>query len=94
MLVLATFMTFCVVAVVFLIGFLFAVRSDIQAARNRPRTRIEPLSDYPAQRGSHTRDPVPALTLVHSNSRRVDVSHPAFTDASVPPERVSQYKGA
>jgi hypothetical protein len=96
MLVLATFMAICIVAVLFLLQFLLALDSESKLARNHSTVRVEPISSYRSQQGWQVRDSTPVLTLVHSGSSgQIVYPRPAYSDAFVAREKKNtQFKEA
>ena len=68
--VLATFITICMAAVLFLIRFLFALESESRATRTRLGANAEPIVVYRGQGTGQIRESAPALILVYSNSSR------------------------
>ena len=67
MLVLATFTSICIAAILFLIRFLFALNSDAEAASGR----VERISAGLALiRRNGVCESAPVLTLIHANSSR------------------------
>jgi hypothetical protein len=67
MLALATFISICVVAILFLLRFLFAIESEIRSARKSSPSCVKRLSIYPIPSSAGADGSVPALTLVHSD---------------------------
>jgi len=66
MLILATFVSICVVAILFLLRFLVALESEIRAARKRSTANVKSRSIYriPSSAGANGS----VLTLVHSDA--------------------------
>jgi hypothetical protein len=69
MLGLAIFLTICSVAVLYLLGFLIMLDSEVKATRKRRTARVERISTSRLQPGSQVNS-APVLTLVHLNSSR------------------------
>jgi hypothetical protein len=65
MLVLATFILVCMVAVLFLLRFFFALESEVRSARKHSQARVEHISAYQIPSGIRV---VPVLAVVHSDS--------------------------
>jgi hypothetical protein len=81
MLVLATFISICIAAVLFLLRFLFAPNSDTKPAPGR----VERISADRALFRTRASKPAP---LIHFNSsRRVVYAHPVPQAAFATPER-------
>ncbi len=92
--VVATFSTICIAAVLFLLRFLFALESETRSARTRQSEVAEVYANR-TRPGSQARNAAPALMLVHSNtSRQAATSRSIFTAGSIPRERNSQFRGA
>ncbi len=92
MLVLATFISICIAAVLFLLRFLFALESELRSA---PRAAcVEHISAYRVPFGGGPRGRAPALTLVHSNTGLARRGSPEFQEALLPRKEKSQYKEA
>jgi hypothetical protein len=89
MLVLATFLTICIVAVLLLLRFLIALDAEITSARNRSTVKAESIPASRTQRGSQSRNSAPVLNLVHFHSPR-----PVASGSFVARERNSRYKEA
>jgi hypothetical protein len=68
MLVLASILSICAAAVAFLLRFLYALESDVRSHGKRS-VRLERIRTHRVPSRTEVRGPVPALTLVHSNSR-------------------------
>jgi hypothetical protein len=68
MLVLAVFLSICAVVVAFLLRFLYALESEVRSHGKRS-VRLERIRTHRVPSRTEVRGPVPALTLVHSNSR-------------------------
>lgn len=66
MLVLAAFLSICVVGVAFLLRFLFVLETDLRAQGRHP-ARVERIHTLRVPASSVTRSAAPALVLVHSN---------------------------
>jgi hypothetical protein len=64
MLVLATFISICIAAVLFLLRFLYALQSEISSAPRHLGAFVDHISTYRVPFG----DVAPAFALVHSNS--------------------------
>jgi hypothetical protein len=94
MMVLATFISICIAAVLFLLRFLFAVESECRAARRVSTARLHSLSTYRIPSGGGAYALAPALALVHSNTGQAFRGYPVFQDALVAREEKSQYKQA
>lgn len=94
MLVLAMFISICLVAVLFLLRFLFALNSEVSSERKRSKARVDHITVYQTSSGTRVQDLTPVLTMVHSKQEDVRVrllSRPISIDAR---ERNSQLKEA
>jgi len=87
----AIFLTVCCVGVLYLLGFLLAIESDLRRGRNRAAAKLERVSSGYAK----VADAASVLTLVHSNPlRRVSAARRSSAAAFDAPEHKSQFKEA
>lgn len=94
MMVLATFISICVVAVLFLLRFLIALEAEMRAERRRSTARLDCISTYRFSPGAGAYASEPVLTLIHSNAELARSAPPAFQNASLHRDRGSQLKEA
>jgi hypothetical protein len=90
MLALATFLTICGVAVLFLLRFLFALESETRSARTRRAAAVVRVSANRLQPVSQRYHSAPVLTVVPNASRQA-VAWPKSPDSRV---KNSEYKEA
>lgn len=90
MMVLNVFISICLVAVLFLLRFLFALESELRSARKSSPTRVKPLSIYriPSLAGANSSGPV--LTY----DRASGLAFRGFPSSDEMRRRDSQLKGA
>ncbi len=95
MLVLATFISICVVAVLFLLRFLFALEAGIESRTQAVNGETRAHLHLPFRRsGAGAYASAPALTLVHSNAELAHSSPSGIPDASLHRDQRSQLKEA
>jgi hypothetical protein len=68
MLVLAAFIPICVVAVLLMLRFFFALESEIRSKRKRSAARVDHITKYRIPSGNGAHGSAPGFTLVHSSS--------------------------
>ena len=91
MLVLATFISIGVVAVLLLLRFLVAIESEIRSARKRSPGYVKRLSIYRIPSLAEGNVSVPVLTLLHSDAGLALRGCPVVFDSRA---KDSQFKGA
>ena len=96
MLAFAIFLTVCCVGVLYMLGFLLAIESDIRrTVRNRSNAKIERLSARHAQSGAQVPAVSSVLTLVHSNPFRRTATVPSSSATTFArSENKSQFREA
>ena len=62
MLAMTVFISVCMVAVLFLLRFLFAVESEIRAEHKRARTRVDHVTTYQTPAGIRVQEATPVFT--------------------------------
>jgi hypothetical protein len=94
MLVLATFLAISMAAVLLMLRFIFALDSEIRAAKKHSAATVHFISGERSPSASGARDSSPLLTLVDSNARRRTVYAPVSRSAYFQRNENSESKGA